>query len=146
MRTTRAMQALFGTQIALLFLNQDPAYFFIAMMEYSALSRTKIWLQIWIGFWPRTYLMLSQLAKKKKSYVMAEKGHTYVKFRSEAISDGFGALGRLLQKRTQKNTQKWPFLGVFGQNSLLIRIPTSQNCRWGYVLMSESEKKNHDPG
>ena len=77
---------------------------------------------------------------------MAEKSHTYVKFRSEAISDGFGALGRLLKKRTQKNTQKWPFLGVFGQNSLLIRIPTSQNCRWGYFLMSETEKKNHDPG
>ena len=57
MRTTRAMQALFGSQIALLFLNQDPGYFVIAMIEYSALSRTKIWLQIWIGFWPRTYLL-----------------------------------------------------------------------------------------
>ena len=40
-----------------------------------------------------------------------------------------------------KNGKKWPFLGIFGQNSLLIKVLTSKNFVKEYFLMWETNKK-----
>ena len=41
----------------------------------------------------------------------------------------------------KENTRKWPFLGIFGQNSLLIKVLTSKNFVKEYFLMWETKKK-----
>ena len=54
---------------------------------------------------------------------MVLKGQRDVNFDGESISDGFEAVRRL--DMHPKNSQKWPFLGVFGQNLAL---------KWGPIV------------
>ena len=48
-----------------------------------------------------------------------EKGQSCVKKPGEFNRDLFRALRGGVQKRPLKNTQKWLFLGIFGQNLVL---------------------------
>ena len=59
------------------------------------------------------------LVAKRKLSGQVEKTLTCVKKSGESNHDVFRALRWSVLKRPQKNTQKWPFLGVFAKNLVL---------------------------